>query len=62
MFRCRLIVDLFVLRVEEVKYFFMYVCEGKDLVTVQLVDSRQRYDEVSQIQDAQYVFALKAHW
>ncbi|CDF33636.1 partial DNA helicase [Chondrus crispus] len=61
-FACHLNVELCVSRVGGIKYLFKYVCKGQDRVTMEITAENERYDDISNFQDARYVSALKATW
>ncbi|CDF32173.1 unnamed protein product [Chondrus crispus] len=61
-FACHLNVELCVSRVGGIKYLFKYVCKGQDRVTMEITAENERYDEISNFQDARYVSASEAAW
>ncbi|CDF33021.1 unnamed protein product [Chondrus crispus] len=61
-FACHLNVELCVSRVGGIKYLFKYVCKGQDRVTMEITAKNERYDEISNFQDARYVSASEAAW
>ncbi|CDF77379.1 unnamed protein product [Chondrus crispus] len=61
-FACHLNVELCVSRVGGVKYLFKYLCKGQDRVTMEITAENERYDEISNFQDARYVSASEAAW
>ncbi|CDF40383.1 ATP dependant DNA helcase [Chondrus crispus] len=61
-FACHLNVELCVSRIGGIKYLFKYVCKGPDRVTMEITAENERYDEISNFQDARYVLASEAAW
>ncbi|CDF36122.1 unnamed protein product [Chondrus crispus] len=61
-FACHLNVELCVSRVGGIKYLFKYVFKGQDRVTMEITAENERYDEISNFQDARYVSASESAW
>lgn len=61
-FACHINVELCVSRIGGIKYLFKYVCKGQDRVTMEIMAENDRYDEISNFQDARYVSASEAAW
>lgn len=47
-------------RFGDIEYFFKYLCNGSDRVTMQLLPQSTTYNEIDQFQDSRYVSTLKA--
>lgn len=62
MFKCYLNVKLCIFRIGGSKYLSKYIYKVNNRVTVQMVYSQRRYDEISVFEEARFVSASEAVW
>ena len=61
-FACHMNVALCVSCVSGIKYLFKYVCKGSDRVAMEILSENERYDDISNFEDARCVSASEAVW
>lgn len=61
-FAYHLNVELCVSHVGRINYLFQYVCKRQDLFIMEITAENERYNEISNIQDARSIFASEAAW